>query len=43
MTPNNMNQFEINTLLRNFDETVIRSGSTGHGDEEEHDDPPVQG
>lgn len=43
MSQHDNEQFELNTALHNFDESVLRSGTVTHGDEEEPDEPPVQG
>ena len=36
-------EFEIETLLMNFDEDLLRSGTSPQGDDEDPDEPPVQG
>lgn len=43
MIQRELEEFQLNTALQNFDESVLRSGTVTHGDEEESDEPPVQG
>ena len=43
MAQRETNRFKIDSPLENFDEDVLRSGTVPHGDEEQPDEPPVQG
>ena len=43
MIQRQIEEFQLDTILQNFDEKMLRSGTIAHGDEEETEEPPAEG